>query len=236
MTATSSPLLSPFHGFKKIHVRPSFMLGALIGIAVIFFEIFNYSTTQYALRDLLGDLKFAGLYWSTTLAIAFCAIDFAGIARLFTPQDNTDEPKETWFLFGAWLLAASMNAGLTWWGVAMAIHSHAMQSTTILEASTIQTIIPIFVAIMVWLIRILIIGTISAAGSRFFGINPTKTAVRRIPANADSPNPIPLRQRPVSQPVSAPAFIGTARSPMQDSPALEPTYHSLSMSAQPNRQ
>ena len=62
--------------------------------------------------------------WATILAIAFCGIDFAGIARLFTPEQGADEPKEVWYLFGAWLLAATMNAMLTWWGVAIAILSH----------------------------------------------------------------------------------------------------------------
>ncbi|RPH55526.1 MAG: hypothetical protein EHM81_14500, partial [Chloroflexi bacterium] len=90
------------------------MLGALLA-----FEIFNYSTTDYALRDVLGDLSFASVRWATILSIAFCGIDFAGIARLFTPEQGRDEPAEVWYLFGAWVLAAAMNAILTWWGVSL---------------------------------------------------------------------------------------------------------------------
>ena len=44
--------------------------GAMIVGALFAFEIFNFSTTQYALHDMLGDLKFAGMRWSTVLAIA----------------------------------------------------------------------------------------------------------------------------------------------------------------------
>ncbi|NJN44180.1 MAG: hypothetical protein HC806_05280 [Anaerolineae bacterium] len=86
--------------------------------------MFNYSTTEFALTDLLGDLEFAGVRWATILALAFCGIDFAGIARLFTPEQGADEPTEVWYLFGAWLLAATMNAMLTWWGVSIAILEH----------------------------------------------------------------------------------------------------------------
>ncbi|GAF95342.1 unnamed protein product, partial [marine sediment metagenome] len=40
--------------------------------ALVAFEIFNYGTTEFALGDLLGDLGFAGIRWSTILALAFC--------------------------------------------------------------------------------------------------------------------------------------------------------------------
>ena len=68
--------------------------GAMILGALLAFEVFNFSTTQYALHDMLGDLSFAGMKWSTILAIAFCGIDFAGIARIFTPEQGRDEPAE----------------------------------------------------------------------------------------------------------------------------------------------
>lgn len=89
--------------------------GLMIIGALLAFEIFNYSTTQFALTDVLGDLKFAGMRWASILAIAFCGIDFAGIARIFTPEQGRDEPTEVWYLFAAWLLAAGFNAMLTWW-------------------------------------------------------------------------------------------------------------------------
>ena len=78
------------------------VLGALLG-----FEIFNFSSTSFALRDILGDLAFGPFKWATVLALAFCGIDFAGIARIFTPEKGRDEPAEVWYLLGAWLLAAA---------------------------------------------------------------------------------------------------------------------------------
>jgi hypothetical protein len=147
-------------------INPGTAFIALILGALIAFEMFNYSTTDHALQDLLGMLEFGGMRWSTILALAFCGIDFAGIARLFTPEQGMDEPKEVWYLFGAWLLAATMNAVLTWWGVSMAITNHQVQSASVIDPKLISTVVPVFVAIMVWVIRILIIGTLSMAMDR----------------------------------------------------------------------
>jgi len=145
--------------------------GLMILGALAAFEIFNFSTTQFALADVLGDLQFAGTRWATILAIAFCGMDFAGIARIFTPEQGADEPKEVYYLFGAWLLAAAFNAMLTWWGVAVAIVNHASLSNgAVVSNETMTKIVPIFVAGMVLLIRILIIGTFSIAGDRMFSM------------------------------------------------------------------
>jgi len=208
--------------------------GIIIIAALFAFEIFNYSTTDFALRDLLGDLRFAGFRWATILSLAFCGIDFAGIARLFTPEEGSAEPNEVWYLFGAWLLAATMNAILTWWGVSMAIVNHQMQSTTMIDPSLMVKVVPVFVAIMVWLIRILIIGSLSYAGERMFAqadvqVRPMVPSLQRrpsqgvsLPANqaisAAPQTPYPVR--PAPKPVARPES-GFNRS--------EPTYQSLSM-------
>ncbi|NMC15752.1 MAG: hypothetical protein GYA40_03810, partial [Chloroflexi bacterium] len=158
--------------------RPNVAFVVMIFGALIAFEVFNYSTTDHALSDLLGDLTFIGVPWSTMLAVAFCGIDFAGIARLFTPEQGADEPKEVWYLFGAWLLAATMNAILTWWGVSMAVTDHVVSSSVVVDPGTITGVVPVFVAIMVWVIRILIIGTLSLAMDRLLhtGAQPRPAA------------------------------------------------------------
>jgi hypothetical protein len=143
--------------------------GMMIIGALVSFEVFNFSTTQFALHDMLGDLTFASIRWSTILAIAFCGIDFAGIARIFTPEQGRDEPTEVYYLFGAWLLAAGFNACLTWWGVSVAITNNAnLQSSAVMSTATLIKTVPIFIAAMVWLVRLLIIGTFSLAGDRLF--------------------------------------------------------------------
>jgi len=163
-------------GFQQVELNPSKLVqnrnvifGFVLFAALVAFEIFNYSTTEFALQDVLGDITFAGAKWATILSIAFCGIDFAGVARLFSPSNNKDESLETWYLFGSWILAAGMNATLTWWGVTVAISSHISQGSVLLSADTVQKVVPVFVAIMVWVIRILIIGSFSAAGDSLFG-------------------------------------------------------------------
>ena len=165
MTATTNNLTF----LQRFPLRRSLVFGGLIVIALLAFEIFNYSTTDFALGDLLGNLKFLGIRWATILAIAFCGIDFAGIARLFTPERGSEEPAEVWYLFGAWLIAATMNAMLTWWGVSVAIANHQTLGNAVVDRATLLKVVPIFVAIMVWLIRVLIIGTFSVAGDTLFG-------------------------------------------------------------------
>ena len=142
-------------GYRKLATT------AILAIALIGFETFNFSTTAFALGDLLGELSFLGLRWSTTLSIAFCAIDFAGIARLFLPESDREAPKELWYLFGAWLLAATMNAVLTWWGITMAVVNRPISSMAIIDPQILTQNIPVFIAILVWVTRILLIGSFS---------------------------------------------------------------------------
>ena len=151
-------------------------------LALAAFEAFNFSTTDFALTDLLGDLRFGGIRWATLLSIAFCGIDFAGIARLFTPHTGQEEPRALWFMFGAWILAGTMNAILTWWGVVMAMQNHSVLSAGFVDASFVTRVVPIFIALMVWVIRIFLIGTLSRKGDRLFkdrSIPQSKTLSRR---------------------------------------------------------
>lgn len=164
MSANSIPFVP-----DRLRVKRGVIFGALLIIALAAFEIFNYSTTDFALIDLLGALRFWGVRWATILAVAFCGIDFAGIARLFTPEEGGEQPAEFWYLFGAWLLAATMNALLTWWGVSIAILNHQTLGNAVIARETLLKVVPVFVAVMVWLLRVLIIGLFSVAGERYFG-------------------------------------------------------------------
>ena len=217
---------------KGFNVRRGTAWGVIIIGALLAFELFNYSTTQFALNDVLGDLTFAGIRWATILAIAFCGIDFAGIARLFTPEQGHDEPTETWYLFGAWLLAAAMNATLTWWGVAVAIASHPNLSSEVISSNTLTKVVPVFVAIMVWLIRVLIIGTFSVKGGKLFSQADSRTPSQR-PAILQPVNALSTRPHPA--PVAALRSASKAARPESNFPHSEPAYHNL-MQSKPARE
>ena len=225
--------------FHRFPLQRGLAFGVIIITALLAFELFNYSTTDFALTDLLGDLSFMGIRWATILAIAFCGIDFAGIARLFTPEEGADEPKEVWYLFGAWMLAAIMNAMLTWWGVSLAIISHDSLGNAVLERETLLRVVPIFVAVLVWLIRVLIIGTFSVAGDRLFSqadqrhrassrlkVTPGTRPVHSLSSHTASQRNVPRAAKPrtQSQNIMEPSYVQN-----------EQTYHPV-MSAKPNRQ
>jgi hypothetical protein len=103
-----------------------------------------------------------------------------------------------------------MNALLTWWGVSIAVLNHQSLGNALITRDSMLTIVPVFVAVMVWLSRILIIGTFSVAGERLFTtaenasslIQPTKKPVRKN---------YPSRQ-------TDPSYSGNFR------PALKPKY------------
>ena len=208
-----APQKNLFDKFDKIGFKRGTLFLLIILTALLAFEVFNYSTTDYALADLLGGLTFAGLKWSTILAIAFCGIDFAGIARLFTPDATGKETTEVWYLFGAWMLAATMNAILTWWGVSMALVNHKMMSTSVVDLATLTRAVPIFVAVMVWLIRILIIGTLSLHGDRIAGRVDQRVSSGYSTARAPAPSFQAPRPAVPSIPALRPAVPQTSASP-----------------------
>lgn len=239
MSFSSDFFRDPLKSLSRLQIKPAFIFGIIILTALIAFETFNYSTTDYALRDLLGNLNFAGIPWATILTIAFCGIDFAGIARMFTPGHGLDGTKETWYLFGAWLLAATMNASLTWWGVSMAIATHKVASTAVVDQNTITKVVPVFVALMVWVIRILIIGSLSYTSGRMFAQERRSftSSARPRPSMGSMPvSPLTgsnLRSTPsvAARPVSTPR-PGMSHPIMSadNNTRPEPSYHSLSMS------
>lgn len=242
---------------QKITLKRGALFGFILFGALIAFEMFNFSTTEFALNDVLGsELNFMGIGWSVILAIAFCGIDFAGIARLFTPEQGRDEPVEVWYLFGAWLLAAAMNATLTWWGVSVAIRNHQTLGAAVVGQDMVLTVVPIFVAVMVWVIRVLIIGTFSIAGERIFSMagdrpafggfqskpRPASTSAVRPPLYTPSPRPTPAMISARSRNRQGPSSPQTPyRSAPKPEPAyrpesasrMEPTYHPIGVSASP---
>jgi hypothetical protein len=230
--------LIPF--LKSMSLKRGAIFGSILILALLAFEVFNFGTTSFALQDVLGNLQFAGMRWATMLAFAFCAIDFAGIARIFTPEQGQDEPAEVYYLFGAWLLAAGFNAILTWWGVSVAVENHNAQGGALLGQATMTKVVPIFVAAMVWLIRVLIIGTFSVAGERLFSladIYDRHSSYRNQPAY-NAPQPRPAQPAPHQQVVPPPVNYPRPAPKPRPNPVPnyginrpEPTYHPVGMAA-----
>ena len=241
----SQSIKPTFHkSLSKTKIRKDIWYILITVIALVAFEAFNFSTTDFALSDLLGDLRFIGVRWATLLSIAFCGIDFAGIARLFGSQNKPEETRSAWYLFGAWFLAATMNAILTWWGVVMAMQTHSVLSADVVEGTFITQTVPIFIALIVWVIRVLLIGTLTKKSNEILQESqklPQKPMSRREFRQAQSRAAHPKVDKSRSIPagftnVSAkkqeknkaaykpePTYV-----PMQD----EPLYHSMKASSQ----
>ena len=227
--------LLPF--LKSASLKRGAIFGSILISALLAFELFNFGTTSFALQDVLGNLKFAGIQWSAILAFAFCGIDFAGIARIFTPEQGRDEPTEVWYLFGAWLLAAGFNAMLTWWGVSVAILNHNAEGGSLVGQAVMMKAVPIFVAVMVWLIRVLIIGTFSVAGERLFSLADVHNQYSSYRSQQTYNTPQP---RTSNQPASNYSRPAPKPRPASDSGynvnRPEPTYHPVGMNAMNHEQ
>jgi hypothetical protein len=121
-----------------------------------------------------------------------------------------------------------MNAMLTWWGVAIAMNGHTSLGSAIIERETLLKVVPVFVAVMVWLIRLLIIGTFSMAGNRLFSMADSRPASRPTQNRFDGAN------RPFNQTINTntrsyqkPVAQNNIQRPVQS----EPTYQPVGMSA-----
>lgn len=217
----AKPLLAALRRFwSSLSISRGLTFGLIILAGMVGFELFNYSTTEFALGDLLGEPRFAGMRWATILALAFCAIDFAGIARLLTPQRGHSDAGEVWYLLGAWFLAATMNAILTWWGVSLALLSHEGLGNEILGRDTLLSTVPVFVAVLVWLIRVLMIGTLTLAGARLFTQETRLTVPASTTIDHHSRASTATRRDPMEQNVSRPLH-----------PAPKPNGHRLPLAA-----
>ncbi len=185
------------------------VIAGLLALALLAFEIFNFDTTRYALTSFLGDMRFLGIGWASILAIAFCAIDFAGLVRVFTPETGREEPKEVWYLMGAWLLGATLNAIMTWWAVNLALLNHTF-GNEVLGREQLLRYVPIFVAVLVWLTRILFIGSLSVAGEKLLGQRDEVQVPQPV---ATRPQSQPITQPRAPQPVARPITVNQPTRP-----------------------
>ncbi len=197
-------------------VMRQLVIGVILILALFAFEMFNFDTTRFALQSLLGDIRFFGFAWATILAVAFCAIDFAGLARLFTPESGRNEPKEIWYLTGAWLLGATMNAVMTWWAVSTVLIDHPV-GNEVLSREQLLTIVPVFVAVLVWLTRILFIGAIAMAGEKLLYKDEDPHSVRP----------------PAGQQVTSPGKPAQAKSVQSNSNSATQSRSTIDLAAPP---
>lgn len=210
------------------------IIAVILGVALIAFEIFNFDTTQYALKNLLGEVSFAKVMWATILAIAFCAIDFAGLVRIFTPQRGREEPRAVWFLTGAWFLGTIANSVMTWWAVSLTLLSHDF-GNEVLSREMLLRYVPIFVAMLVWLTRILFIGAFSITGEELFefGRKPAEAPAQPERPAAQPAAPAMTTAKPAAAPRAAARQEPAHRAPTPHPKPNQPAVASQPLSYEP---
>jgi len=176
--------------------------GLITVLGLLAFELFNYATTQEALSTILGALSFFGFPVYYLIAIAFAAIDLGGLSSTFTEEDWSNETWWVWVSTVGWEIASVVNAALTYMSVtiAMAVAPVSQLATVMPKVQEIYTYIPAALAFVVWLVRIMLIGSIVASTNG--GQKPKK-------------------QRPIQQVAAAPTRAQAQR-PMQPAPVRSP--------------
>ncbi|HSH05729.1 MAG TPA: hypothetical protein VLL52_24645 [Anaerolineae bacterium] len=189
---------------RSLYLSRQAVISAILLIALVAFELFNFDTTRFALTSLLGDVSFIGFGWATILAIAFCSIDFAGLAHLFSPDGRADEPQEAWYLMGAWLVGATLNALMTWWAVTLILLERPLGNEIVSRADILRWA-PILIAALVWITRILFIGSLSLASAHWTEALPQLVQLERPVTAVTQPSRAAIGTQPtMTSPVTTP--------------------------------
>ncbi len=108
-----------------------------------------------------------------------------------------------------------MNGMLTWWAVSLAVLSHPGLGNEIVGRQELIRSVPVFVALLVLLIRVLIIGSFTLGSGRLFAADERRSQLMLRPLAGRSQRPDvrganvpvgrPVRREPANVP--APAFI-----------------------------
>lgn len=139
--------------------RSNFLLKSIV-VFLLLFNLFSFSSSREALIGLWGVVS-----WSNLLAFSLCAVDFAGLAKMYIPED--DRPKDAYaFLFGAWILSAIGDTFLTYLAVANQMSKTADSVLLLNEIISLQAwtmYIPVAFAVLVWAIQVLLVTRLSYA-------------------------------------------------------------------------
>jgi hypothetical protein len=176
----------------------SAILGLLIFLGLAAFDVFNFATTRDALSSIItATLLNIPLSWP--LAVAFCAIDLGGIASVFTKEKGFREPWYVWMLGAGWIIASIANSGLTFMAIRMGMASAPIMHNPLIPADIAIKWVPILLASVIWLIRVMIIGSIIVADNHKEPVvaKPAQPAFRMAGSSRPMPKPNPQPVRPM---------------------------------------
>jgi hypothetical protein len=127
----------------------------LLIFALFIFEIFSYSSSKESLLLILGVE-----HWAKMLALAFCLLDFGGLAATFHPglasALSGGKGNARYFLMSAWFIASMGDIFLLYLLIAYQsahLSSNILVQEGILSARFVQTGLPIGFALLVAFIQ-----------------------------------------------------------------------------------
>jgi len=145
----------------------------LLGVAILAFEIFNYATTEIAVTSILGDIRVLGISLGTLFALAACLADVGGISRAMNQETSlSKEPTEVWLAVGAWLVAAFLNALMTWYSVLELMVVRDI-GNELITRNELLVYVPVSVALFVFIIRFTLINSL------VYGLDHMRTAPKQ---------------------------------------------------------
>ncbi|OGG01493.1 hypothetical protein A2Z33_00415 [Candidatus Gottesmanbacteria bacterium RBG_16_52_11] len=153
-----------------------FWLGLLINFCTLAFALFVFIVSSFALNNLMGEMEFAGIFMANIFAIALALLDYAGISRLYVPDDGDPRSKRyAIYLLIGWLVCALVVWVLTWWSV-LVILLDKTDFAPFIKNPEINLVAfrlaPITIAEVVFLTRILLYAAVSRSGARLFTQKP----------------------------------------------------------------
>lgn len=176
----------------KTSLAKEWIFGGMLLLGLAAFDVFNFATTQEALHSFLGKAKLFGIPTAAALAVAFCMVDLGGLASLFTKERGLNEPWYVWTLGIGWLIASIGNAFLTYWAVMTGMTNAPALINPMFSPRAVLNTVPILMAVTIWLIRLLLIGSLVVAGNRHEKIDrkPIAKPAARPPMKPGVPQPV----------------------------------------------
>lgn len=126
--------------------RPMVMLFIALWM---FFQLFNFSATQYGITLFLGPRAEAMAVVMTLAFVLFDIVGYVAIAYIGKPIDA--------FGLGVWTLGTLTNAGVVWYALAMAISPLPIWPLPMMTSESFYGLVPFVIALGTWAMRTVIV-------------------------------------------------------------------------------
>jgi len=177
------------------------MILLIIGVGWVMFEGFNIETTWNSLIGLFGSASMGAM-----LAIAIVTSDIGQLVKTVTPnvKGKRNDLVNTVIPI-SWILVSLTNCMFTWWSVQMVIDAGRSKMPDVLASNpTYTSAIAVFIAILVFIIRLLLAASFGSVLESELGIvgygsakpaqsqpQPQRSAAPSVPAyHSLSPRPV----------------------------------------------